>query len=419
MEAFDYRDGVLHAEGVSLADVAAAHGTPCFVYSRAAIETAWRELDAALGHRPHLVCYAVKANGNLAVLDLLARLGSGFDIVSGGELERVLAAGGDAAKVVFSGVCKTVAEMRRALEAGIRCFNVESPAELERLAGVAAEMGTRAPVSVRVNPDVDANTHPYISTGLRRNKFGVPVEEALALYRRAAELPQLDVAGIDCHIGSQLTSVAPHLEALDRLLEMVDRLAGEGIVIRHLDPGGGLGIRYKDEQVASMSEFASAIEQRLTGRDLELVVEPGRSIVGNAGVMLTRVEYLKRGAERDFALVDAAMNDLLRPALYEAWHDIVPVREPAPGAEPVLFDVVGPVCESADFLARERPLVAAAGDLLAVRSAGAYAFAMSSNYNARPRAAEVLVDGHAMHLVRERETVAALYAGEHTLPRDA
>ena len=418
MESFHYAGGTLLAEGVSLEAVAERFGTPCYVYSRAAIESAWKELDGALGARPHLVCYAVKANGNLAVLDLLARLGSGFDIVSGGELERVLAAGGGPAKVVFSGVCKTEQEMRRALDVGIRCFNVESEAELERLARVAASAGRRAPVSVRVNPDVDARTHPYISTGLRRNKFGVPVPQARALYGRAAELDSLSVVGIDCHIGSQLTSLAPHVEALERILELVDQLGEDGIAIHHLDPGGGLGIRYRDEQVPSMQAFAAALESRLAGRDLELLVEPGRCIVGNAGVLLTRVEYLKQGAEQGFALVDAAMNDLLRPALYDAWHDIVPVREPPADTATRLVDVVGPVCETADFLGRGRELGVAEGDLLAVRSAGAYGFAMSSNYNARPRAAEVMVDGERMHLVREREQIAQLYAGERALPAD-
>ena len=418
MEAFRYVDGVLHAESVSLDAVAASHGTPCFVYSRAAIESAWRELDDAIGARPHLICYAVKANSNIGVLNLLARLGSGFDIVSGGELERVLSAGGDPARVVFSGVCKSVAEMQRALEVGIRCFNLESEAELERLAGVAAERGVRARVSVRVNPDVDAKTHPYISTGLRCNKFGVPVEQARALYRRAAALEAIEVTGIDCHIGSQLTTMAPFLEALDRILVLVDQLAEDGIVVHHLDPGGGLGIRYRDEQVPGMGEFARALETRLAGRDLELLLEPGRSIVGNAGVLLTRVEYMKEGAERQFALVDAAMNDLLRPALYNAWHDILPVTRTSGGAVARICDVVGPVCESADFLARERELALGAGDLLAVRSAGAYAFVMSSNYNTRPRAAEVVVDGEQIHLVREREQVAQLFAGERALPLD-
>ncbi len=419
MEAFRYVDGTLHAERVALDAIAAAHGTPCFVYSRAAIESAWRELDDALGSRPHLLCYAVKANSNLAVLNVLARLGSGFDIVSGGELERVVAAGGDPHRVVFSGVCKRVDEMHRALELGIRCFNIESEAELERLATVAGNEGVRAPVSVRVNPDVDARTHPYISTGLRRNKFGVPVAQARELYRRAAALEAIEVTGIDCHIGSQLTSVAPYLEALDRILGLVDDLSAEGIVLRHLDPGGGLGIRYRDEQVPSMAEFAEALRTRLGERELELLLEPGRSIVGNAGVLLTRVEYLKQGAERHFALVDAAMNDLLRPALYDAWHDIIPVAEPSRDAKRRSYDIVGPVCESADFLGHERELAVSAGDLLAVRSAGAYAFVMSSNYNTRPRAAEIMVDAERQHVVREREQVLDLFAGERLLPRDA
>ena len=416
LEPFVYRNGVLHAEQVSLLDIASALGTPCYVYSRAAIESAWLAIDNALAGHPHLVCYAMKANGNLAVLNLLARLGSGFDIVSGGELERVLAAGGDPSKVVFSGVCKTGAEMRRALEVGIRCFNIESGPELERLAAVAGETGRRAPVSVRVNPDVDARTHPYISTGMRRNKFGVPFEQARALYHRAAAMEFIDVCGIDCHIGSQLTSLAPQVEAMDRLLELVDALANDGVRLRHLDPGGGFGIRYRNENVPALAEIAATLLARIAGRDLELVLEPGRSIVGNAGLLLTRVEYVKEGAERRFALVDAAMNDLLRPALYDAWHDIVPVRQRSADEQTALYDIVGPVCESSDFLGRERELRIESGDLLAVRSAGAYGFVMSSNYNARPRPAEVLVDGECVHLARPRERTEDLFASERLLP---
>ncbi|APZ41925.1 diaminopimelate decarboxylase [Acidihalobacter ferrooxydans] len=415
MDYFNDRDGVLHAEDVPVTELAERFGTPCYVYSRATLERHWRAFDAALGDHPHLICYAVKANSNLAVLNLLARLGSGFDVVSGGELERVLRAGGDPARTVFSGVGKQVWEMRRALEVGIRCFNIESGAELERLNDVAGATGCRAPVSLRVNPDVDAGTHPYISTGLRENKFGVDVDTAMALYRRAAELPHLDVAGIDCHIGSQLTRLAPLRDALDRLLDMIDRLAAEGIAVRHLDLGGGLGIRYRDETPPGPAAYARALRERIGDRALEIMLEPGRAIAGNAGILLTRVEYLKHTPERHFALVDAAMNDLIRPALYGGWHDIVPVVQGSP-AEMRAYDVVGPVCESADFLGKERMLALTAGDLLAVRSAGAYGFVMSSNYNTRPRAAELLVDGTQVYVVRERENFEQMVAGECLLP---
>ena len=420
MNPFRYVNGLLHAEEISLETLAEAHGTPTFVYSRAAIEARYRALDAALEGIPHRICYAVKANGNLGVLDLLARLGSGFDIVSVGELERVRAAGGDPRRVVFSGVGKRRDEMQRALEAGVHCFNVESEGELDLLATVAAEVGRRAPVSLRVNPDVDAGTHPYISTGLRSNKFGVPMEAADALYLRAARIPSLDVIGVDCHIGSQLTDPAPLLDALDRLLVLVDRLAGNGVRIRHLDVGGGYGIRYRDESPPPPQDFARAVAGRLAGRELELVLEPGRAIVGEAGVLLTRVLYAKRNAERAFLVVDAAMNDLIRPALYQGWHPVDTVREPAPGAtdDRQAWDVVGPVCESADFLALERPLEARPGDLLAIGCCGAYAAVMSSNYNARPRAAEVIVDGSRQHLVRRREELADLFSREERLPED-
>lgn len=414
MDHFRYRDGRLFAEDVDLEAVAAAHGTPCYVYSRATLERHWRAFDAALAGHRHLVCYAVKANGNLALLDVLARLGSGFDIVSVGELERVLRAGGAAAKTVFSGVGKRAEEMRRALEAGIRCFNVESGAELERLDAVAGEMGVRAPVSLRVNPDVDARTHPYIATGLKENKFGVDPETALALYRRAADLAHVEVRGVDCHIGSQLTDTGPFVAALERVLGLVHTLRDEGIDVAHLDLGGGLGVRYRDESPPSPEQYAAALAPVLAGEDLELLIEPGRALVANAGVLLTRVEYLKHGAARDFAVVDAAMNDLLRPALYGAWHEILPVR-PRPGEPARVYDVVGAICETGDFLGKERPLAVRAGDLLAVRGAGAYGFSMSSNYNARPRAAEVLVDGERVRLARRRESIEDLMRGESRL----
>ena len=401
-------------EGVALERIAGDVGTPCFVYSRGAIERAWREYDRALAGIPHQVCYAVKANSNLAVLDVLGRLGAGFDIVSGGELERVLAARVPAARIVFSGVGKGDTEMAAALEAGVGCFNVESAQELDRLASLAEAAGKRAPVSLRVNPDIDARTHPYITTGLEENKFGVPVDDARGLYARAAASPSLQVRGIDCHIGSQLASLEPFLDALDRLLALVDTLAGDGIRLAHLNLGGGLGIRYRDESPPEPAALAGALAERLAGREIVLVLEPGRSIVGNAGVLLTRVEYLKRNGPKRFAVVDAAMNDLIRPALYDAWHDIVPVRPREGVPEP--YEIVGPVCESGDFLGRERPLVLEPGDLLAVRSAGAYAFVMSSNYNTRPRAAEVMVDGDRYHVVRKREKVRDLFAGESVLP---
>lgn len=414
MEPFNYRDGTLFAEGVALSAIAARFGTPTYVYSRAHIEAQYRAYDDALAGAPHLVCFAVKANSNLGVLNLLARLGAGFDIVSRGELERVLAAGGDPHKVVFSGVGKSREDMRRALEVGVHCFNVESEAELERLQDVAAGMGVKAPVSLRVNPDVDAGTHPYISTGLKENKFGIDIEQAEEVYVQAAALPNLEVIGIDCHIGSQLTTLSPFLDALDRLLLLVDRLAARGIAIRHLDLGGGLGVRYRDEQPPAPGEYIAAVRQRLDGRGLALLFEPGRSLVANAGVLLTRVEYLKHTEHKDFAIVDAAMNDLIRPALYQAWMDIVPVTPH--GGEVCSYDVVGPICETGDFLAKDRELALVEGDLLAVRSAGAYGFVMSSNYNTRGRAAEVLVDGEQAHLVRRRETLEELYAGESLLP---
>ena len=414
MNAFAYRDGVLQAELVSLIDIAARFGTPCWVYSRAALETALDEFQQELRGFDALVCYAVKANSNLAVLDVFARRGAGFDIVSGGELQRVLAAGANPRQIVFSGVGKTAAEMELALRIGILCFNVESAAELERLDRIAGQLGKIAPISLRVNPDVDAGTHPYISTGLKENKFGVAYDEALALYRQAASLANLQVTGIDCHIGSQLLDPAPFSEALDKVLLLVDQLAADGIALRHIDLGGGLGIRYRDEEVPTVKAYLRPMLDKLKERQLQVLLEPGRRLVGNAGLLLTRVEYLKPGEVRNFAIVDAAMNDLARPALYGSWHDIVAVvpRQTTSST----WEIVGPVCESGDFLGRGRELALAAGDLLAILSAGAYSMAMSSNYNSRPRAAEVMVDGGAVHLVRRRETVAELYALEQRLP---
>ncbi|BCQ72089.1 diaminopimelate decarboxylase [Pseudomonas sp. Eqa60] len=414
MDAFNYRDGELFAEGVALSAIAERFGTPTYVYSRAHIEAQYQAYAQALAGMPHLVCFAVKANSNLGVLNVLARLGAGFDIVSRGELERVLAAGGQADKIVFSGVGKTRDDMRRALEVGVHCFNVESAEELERLQLVAAELGVRAPVSLRVNPDVDAGTHPYISTGLKENKFGIDIATAEDVYIRAAQLPNLEIVGVDCHIGSQLTTLEPFIDALDRLLDLVDRLGECGIYLRHIDLGGGLGVRYRDEEPPLAADYVKAVRERLDGRDLALVFEPGRFIVANAGVLLTRVEYLKHTEHKDFAIVDGAMNDLIRPALYQAWMDVSAVRPR--DTEPRTYDIVGPICETGDFLAKERTLALAEGDLLAVHSAGAYGFVMSSNYNTRGRAAEVLVDGDQAVEVRRRETVTELFAGESLLP---
>ena len=415
MDHFTYRNGELHAEDVPVAEIARRFGTPAYVYSRATLERHYRAYDEALSGRPHLVCYAVKANSNLAVLNVLARLGAGFDIVSAGELERVLRAGGDAGKVVFSGVGKQEWEMKQALEAGVRCFNVESDTELDRLNRVAGELGVKAPVSLRVNPDVDAGTHPYISTGLKENKFGIDIAQAPAVYARAAELPHLEILGVDCHIGSQLTSVAPFLDALDRVLALIDTLAGQGIRIRHLDMGGGLGVTYQDERPPEPSEYVQALAERMGDRSLELILEPGRSIAANAVILVTRVEFLKCTGHRNFAIIDAAMNDLIRPALYGAWQAIVPVR-PHQDGEDRAWDLVGPVCETGDFLGKDRSLCLAPGDLLAVRSAGAYGFVMSSNYNSRNRPPELMVDGDQVHLVRRRETLEDQLALESCLP---
>ncbi|BDB22657.1 diaminopimelate decarboxylase [Pseudomonas azotoformans] len=414
MDAFNYRDGELFAEGVALSAIAQRFGTPTYVYSRAHIEAQYRSFTDALDGVPHLVCYAVKANSNLGVLNVLARLGAGFDIVSRGELERVLAAGGKADKIVFSGVGKTREDMRRALEVGVHCFNIESTDELERLQVVAAEMGVRAPISLRVNPDVDAGTHPYISTGLKENKFGIAIADAEDVYIRAAQLPNLEVLGVDCHIGSQLTSLPPFLDALDRLLALIDRLGECGIYLHHIDLGGGVGVRYRDEEPPLIADYIQAVRERIEGRDLTLMFEPGRYIVANAGVLLTQVEYLKHTEHKDFAIVDAAMNDLIRPALYQAWMNVTAVTPRA--SEARAYDIVGPICETGDFLAKDRQLALEEGDLLAVHSAGAYGFVMSSNYNTRGRTAEVLVDGDQAFEVRRRETVAELYAGESLLP---
>lgn len=401
---------ILHCEQVALPDLAAAYGTPLYVYSEHELTNAYRCYQHAFAQLQPLICYAVKANGNLSILRHFARLGSGFDIVSGGELARVLAAGGEAGKTIFSGVGKSEAEIEYALSEGILCFNVESLPELERINAVAARLGRRAPVSLRINPDVDAQTHPYISTGLKANKFGIAFDQAAAAYRHAASLPHLAVTGIDCHIGSQLTQLSPFIEALERLLVLVDALADEGISLQHIDIGGGVGIVYDQENVPDLNAYAAAVAERLAGRPLQLMLEPGRSLVGNAGWLLTRVEYIKHGEEKDFVVVDAAMNDLLRPALYDAYHQIDAVCPRA--GEPLLADVVGPVCETGDFLGKARCLNVVAGDLLVVRSAGAYAASMASNYNTRPRAAEVWVSGQQHHLVRPRETVAELLASE-------
>ncbi len=415
MTPFHYLNGELHAESVSLSSIAKQFGSPCYVYSRGYLEQRFTEYTEALAGQDHLVCYAVKANSNIAVLNVLARLGAGFDIVSVGELERVLAAGGKAERIVFSGVGKTAAEMRRALEVGIHCFNVESEAELERLNTVATEMGVCAPISIRVNPDVDAKTHPYISTGLKDNKFGIDIARAPEVYRRAASLANIAIKGVDCHIGSQLIDTSPFLDALDRVLSLVDTLATMDIQISHLDLGGGLGVRYRDEIAPATGDYIAAIRARLGDRKVTLMFEPGRSITANAGVLLTTVEYLKLNEHKNFAIIDAAMNDMIRPSLYDAWMDLLAVK---PRSDGTLrrYDFVGPVCETGDFLAQDRELCIAEGDLLALASSGAYGFTMSSNYNSRGRAAEVMVDGDQCHLIRARETVTDLMRGETVLP---
>ncbi|MCK5001788.1 MAG: diaminopimelate decarboxylase [Gammaproteobacteria bacterium] len=417
MDYFNYRNGRLFAEDVDIEANIAEWGSPCYVYSRATLERHWKAFDDALQGHPHLVCYAVKANSNLAVLNVLAKLGSGFDIVSVGELERVLRAGGSADKVVFSGVGKRADEIERAMDVGIRCFNVESEAELEVIASIAAQKNIKAPVSLRVNPDVDAKTHPYISTGLKENKFGIAIEQALAVYKKAQAMDAINVIGIDCHIGSQLTEVAPFVDALDRVLALVDQLAEEGIVLQHLDLGGGLGICYRDEQPPQPAELSKALAEHLQGRDVEIIIEPGRAIAGNAGVLLTEVLYLKHSDDHNFAIVDAAMNDLMRPALYGAWQEIVPLV-PRENESTQSYDVVGPICETGDFLGKDRELALQQGDYLAVRSSGAYGFGMSSNYNSRPRVAEIMVDGDRAQIIRQRETMTQLFSDESILAGD-
>jgi diaminopimelate decarboxylase len=414
MQHFNQHNGQLHIEDLPLAAVAERFGTPAYVYSRAAFTQHYLDYAQALGSHPGMICYAIKANSNLAILNVLAKLGAGFDIVSGGELERVLRAGGKPERIVFSGVGKTAAEMARALDVGIFCFNVESEAELELLAQVAAEKGKIAHISLRVNPDVDANTHPYISTGLKENKFGISIERAPAVYQRASQLPSLAIKGLDCHIGSQLTQLTPFLDALDRLLLLIDQLAATGISISHLDLGGGLGVIYSDETPPPVATYMAAIKERLGDRALGLLFEPGRSIAANAGVLLTQVMFLKPTEHKNFAIIDAAMNDLIRPALYQAWQEIRPLK---PRSSPVKeWDLVGPICETGDFLGKSRELAIESGDYLAVMSAGAYGFSMSSNYNSRGRAAEIIVDGDEMHLVRARETIDDMLRGEAVLP---
>ena len=415
MDHFNYKEDELYAEDVPVAKIVAKYGTPCYIYSRATIERHWHAFDHALGHHPHKICYAVKANSNLAVLNIMARLGSGFDIVSVGELERVIAAGGDTSQIVFSGVAKQAHEIRRALSVNIHCFNVESSEELQLIADIASDMNTIAPISIRVNPNVDALTHPYISTGLKENKFGVDVETALNLYKKASASPHIAIQGIDCHIGSQLTELAPFLDALDELLKIVDQLAQSGVTIKHIDIGGGLGVRYNQETPPEPAEQASALLSRLAPRPYEIILEPGRAIMANAGILVSQVQFIKHTTDKNFAIVDAAMNDLIRPALYQAWQDIIPVRQRKQG-QVNRYDIVGPVCETGDFLGKDRCLLLQSGDLLAVRSAGAYGFIMSSNYNSRPRAAEVMVDGEHYHLVRERENITDLFATERVLP---
>ncbi len=415
MDYFNYRENQLFAESVSIKDIVSTHGSPCYIYSRATFEKHWNAFDKAFGNHPHLICYAVKANSNIAILNILARLGSGFDIVSLGEMERVLMAGGDPEKIVFSGVGKREDEILAALKTGIRCFNIEVSGELDRINQLAGKLGVTASISFRVNPDVDANTHPYISTGLKENKFGINIEQALAEYKRAAKMENIKIRGIDCHIGSQLTEISPFLDALDKILELVETLKQSGIELHHLDLGGGLGIRYKDEHPPEPGEYVSAILNQLGNTNYEIALEPGRAIAGNAGILVTTVEYLKPTEQKNFAIVDAAMNDLVRPALYSAWQEIIPVDKQSNEPERI-WDIVGPICETGDFLGKERQLRLSQYDLLAIRSSGAYGFTMSSNYNSRPRVAEILVDGNDVHLIRERESIPQLWMGEKLLP---
>ena len=415
MDYFNYHNNELFAEDIAVQDIVYKYGSPCYIYSRATLERHWKAFDQAFGEKAHLICYAVKANSNIAILNLLARSGSGFDIVSLGELKRVIQAGGDPKKIVFSGVGKREDEILAALKIGIRCFNIEVSGELDRINRLADQVGVIAPVSFRVNPDVDAKTHPYISTGLKENKFGIDIEQALTEYRRAAAMPHINVIGIDCHIGSQLTETRPFLDALDKILDLVSILKADGIHLHHLDLGGGLGIRYHDEQPPEPAEYIKAVLERLGDTDFEILLEPGRAIVGNAGILVTQVEYLKPTPHKNFAIVDAAMNDLVRPSLYSAWQEIIHVNQQSNAPEQQ-WDIVGPVCETGDFLGKGRALKLSQGDLLAIRSSGAYGFSMSSNYNSRPRIAELMVDGNKLHLIRERETIAQLWAGEHLLP---
>jgi diaminopimelate decarboxylase len=407
--SFSYKNQILQAESVAITDLMATYGSPLYVYSQTDIENNWREFDAAFGSHPHLVCYAVKANSNLAVLNTLAKIGAGFDIVSEGELERVLTAGGQANRCVFSGVAKTAREIKRALEVGVRCFNVESASELDRIESVAQSLNTQAPISIRINPNVDAKTHPYISTGLKENKFGVDIDDAINLYQQANNSKYLNVQGLDCHIGSQLTEVSPFLDALDKVLELVDQLNQQGIAIAHLDLGGGVGIQYDDEQTIDIKAYVEAMIAKVG--NIEIILEPGRSIVGNAGVFITKVEFLKQNSEHSFAIIDGAMNDLLRPSFYNAYHQVLPVDENSNGIQ-ASWDLVGPICETGDFLAKGRELSLSQGDYLALMSAGAYGFTMSSNYNSRPRVAEVMVSGNQHNLVRERETIQDLFDKE-------
>jgi diaminopimelate decarboxylase len=418
VNAFTQKNGELHAENIALSQIAKEFNTPCYVYSKSALTQAFKSFQAGLIGTNHLICFAVKANPNIAILNLFAKLGAGFDIVSGGELARVLAAGGDPQKIVFSGVGKTSDEMRAALDADIFCFNVESASELVRLNKVAGEMGKVAPVSLRVNPNVDAKTHPYISTGLKNNKFGVAFKDAIQVYEQAANMPNIAVHGVDCHIGSQITELAPFIEALDLILGLVNALEAKDIHISHIDVGGGIGITYADETPPEFSVYAEAILAKLANKNVKLLFEPGRALVGNAGVLLSKVEYLKHTESKNFAIVDAAMNDLMRPALYDAYHDIVAVnpRKDSRAGETTIYEIVGPVCESGDFLGHDRKLNLQEGDLLAIKSAGAYGMSMSSNYNTRPRAAEIMVDGDKVHIIRQREKIADLFSSETTLP---
>jgi len=415
MDYFNYRDNELFAEDIAVQDIVKKYGSPCYIYSRATLERHWHAFDKAFQDHSHLICYAVKANSNIGLLNLLARLGSGFDIVSIGELERVIAAGGDPKKVVFSGIGKREDEILAALKIGIRCFNIEVRDELDRINHLAKLLGVIAPVSFRVNPNVDAKTHPYISTGLKENKFGIDIDQALTEYRRAATMPNINIIGIDCHIGSQLTETGPFLDALDKLLELVSALKADNINLHHLDLGGGLGIRYNTEMPPKPADYIELILERLGATDFEILLEPGRAIVGNAGILVTQIEYLKPTPHKNFAIVDAAMNDLMRPSLYSAWQEIIPIVKNSNAPEK-LWDIVGPVCETGDFLGKERMLKLAQGDLLAIRSSGAYGFSMSSNYNSRPRVPELMVDGNQVHLIRDRESLVDLWSSEHLLP---